>query len=107
MRTNVKVRIHDGADAEWWSWMASSPRADAVILATGGIELVRQETNGIAKVAGHTIHRSLQQKFRLAQWRRFIQGGELRALSLHNVALSVLNSKKPVVTSDGYDFHAF
>ncbi len=87
--------------------MASS-RSRAVILATGNlIQKTGSTETGMASRVGHTgITPSLQQKFRLTSGEEFIKG-ELRALSLRNVALSVLNEEACCDASDEYDFHAF
>ena len=66
---------------------------DAVILATGGKSYPKTGSTGdgygIAKVAGHTITPLFATEVPLTSGEEFIKKGELRALSLRNVALSV------------------
>ena len=106
VRTNVKVktiRVSDGAVRVVELDNGEQLEADAVILATGGKSYPKTGSTGdgygIAKVAGHTITPLFATEVPLTSGEEFIQKGELRALSLRNVALSVLNGKgKPVVT---------
>ena len=106
VRTNVKVktiRLSDGAVRVVELDNGEQLEADAVILATGGKSYPKTGSTGdgygIAKVAGHTITPLFATEVPLTSGEEFIKKGELRALSLRNVALSVLNGKgKPVVT---------
>ncbi len=106
VRTNVKVktiRVSDGAVRVVELDNGEQLEADAVILATGGKSYPKTGSTGdgygIAKVAGHTITPLFATEVPLTSGEEFIKKGELRALSLRNVALSVLNGKgKPVVT---------
>lgn len=106
VRTNVKVktiRLSDGAVRVVELDNGEQLETDAVILATGGKSYPKTGSTGdgygIAKVAGHTITPLFATEVPLTSGEEFIKKGELRALSLRNVALSVLNGKgKPVVT---------
>lgn len=106
VRTNVKVktiRVHEGAVQVVELDNGEQLQADAVILATGGKSYPKTGSTGdgygIARVAGHTITPLFATEVPLTSSEEFIQKGELRALSLRNVALSVLNGKgKAVVT---------
>ena len=106
VRTNVKVktiRVHEGAVQVVELDNGKQLQADAVILATGGKSYPKTGSTGdgygIARVAGHTITPLFATEVPLTSSEEFIQKGELRALSLRNVALSVLNGKgKAVVT---------
>lgn len=78
-------------------------QADAVILATGGKSYPKTGSVGdgykLAKSVGHTITPLFATEVPLTSSEPFIREKALRALSLRDVALSVLNAKgKPVVT---------
>ena len=106
VRTNVKVktiRVNEGAVRVVELDNGEQLQADAVILATGGKSYPKTGSTGdgygIARVAGHTITPLFATEVPLTSSEEFIQKGELRALSLRNVALSVLSGKgKAVVT---------
>ena len=106
VRTNVKVktiRMGEGAVQAVELDTGEQLQADAVILATGGKSYPKTGSTGdgygIARVAGHTITPLFATEVPLTSSETFIQKGVLRALSLRNVALSVLNGKgKAVVT---------
>ena len=106
VRTHVKVktiRVNEGALEVVELDNGEQLQADAVILATGGKSYPKTGSTGdgygIARVAGHTITPLFATEVPLTSSEEFIQKGELRALSLRNVALSVLNGKgKAVVT---------
>ncbi len=106
VRTNVKVktiRVNEGTLEVVELDNGEQLQADAVILATGGKSYPKTGSTGdgygIARVAGHTITPLFATEVPLTSSEEFIQKGELRALSLRNVALSVLNGKgKAVVT---------
>ena len=106
VRTNVKVktiRVNEGTLEVVELDNGEQLQADAVILATGGKSYPKTGSTGdgygIARVAGHTITPLFATEVPLTSSEEFIQKGDLRALSLRNVALSVLNGKgKAVVT---------
>jgi len=106
VRTNVKVktlRLEHGQFSAVELDNGERIEADAVILALGGKSYPKTGSTGdgygIARNVGHTITPLFATEVPLTSNESFIKEGVLRALSLRNVALSVLNKKgKAVVT---------
>lgn len=106
VRTNVKVktlRLEHGQFSAVELDNGERIEADAVILALGGKSYPKTGSTGdgygIARNVGHTITPLFATEVPLTSNESFIKEGVLRALSLRNVALSVLNQKgKAVVT---------
>ena len=106
VRTNVKVktiRLEEGQFSAVELDNGERIEGDAVILALGGKSYPKTGSTGdgygIARNIGHTIMPLFATEVPLTSSETFIKEGVLRALSLRNVALSVLNQKgKAVVT---------
>ena len=104
VRTNVKVktlRLEQGQFSAVELDNGERIEADAVILALGGKSYPKTGSTGdgygIARSVGHTITPLFATEVPLTSNESFIKEGVLRALSLRNVALSVLNKKgKPL-----------
>ena len=106
VRTNVKVkaiRLEEELFSAVELDTGERIEGDAVILALGGKSYPKTGSTGdgygIARNIGHTITPLFATEVPLTSQEAFIKEGVLRALSLRNVALSVLNQKgKAVVT---------
>ena len=106
VRTNVKVkaiRLEEERFSAVELDTGERIEGDAVILALGGKSYPKTGSTGdgygIARNIGHTITPLFATEVPLTSQEAFIKEGVLRALSLRNVALSVLNQKgKAVVT---------
>lgn len=106
VRTNVKVKTLRMTDGHFQAVELDTGErfeGDAVILAMGGKSYPKTGSTGdgygIARIAGHTITPLFATEVPLTSDEPFIKAGTLRALSLRNVALSVLGPKgKPVIT---------
>ena len=106
VRTNVKVkaiRLEEERFSAVELDTGERIEGDAVILALGGKSYPKTGSTGdgygIARNIGHTITPLFATEVPLTSSETFIKEGVLRALSLRNVALSVLNQKgKAVVT---------
>ena len=106
VRTNVKVkaiRLEEELFSAVELDTGERIEGDAVILALGGKSYPKTGSTGdgygIARNVGHTITPLFATEVPLTSSETFIKEGVLRALSLRNVALSVLNQKgKAVVT---------
>ena len=106
VRTNVKVktiRLEEGQFSAVELDNGERIEGDAVILALGGKSYPKTGSTGdgygIARNVGHTITPLFATEVPLTSNEAFIKEGVLRALSLRNVALSVLNQKgKAVIT---------
>lgn len=104
VRTNVKVktlRLENGQFSAVELDNGERIEADAVILALGGKSYPKTGSTGdgygIARSVGHTITSLFATEVPLTSNESFIKEGVLRALSLRNVALSVLNQSGPAV----------
>ena len=110
VRTNVKVkaiRLEQGQFSAVELDNGERIEADAVILALGGKSYPKTGSTGdgygIARNVGHTITPLFATEVPLTSNETFIKEGVLRALSLRNVALSVLNKKGKAVATHQMD----
>ena len=110
VRTNIKVkaiRLEQGQFSAVELDNGERIEADAVILALGGKSYPKTGSTGdgygIARNVGHTITPLFATEVPLTSNETFIKEGVLRALSLRNVALSVLNKKGKAVATHQMD----
>lgn len=110
VRTNVKVKRLITANGQFEAVELDDGErieADAVILAMGGKSYPKTGSTGdgygIVKALGHTVTPLFATEVPLTSEEPFIQQGTLRALSLRNVELSVVNQKGKAVVSHQMD----
>lgn len=110
VRTNVKVKTIRTSEGRFQAVELDTGErieADAVILAMGGKSYPKTGSTGdgygVTRSVGHTITPLFATEVPLTSDETFIKDGTLRALSLRNVELSVVNQKGKAVVSHQMD----